>query len=57
LLLQAAEQGHAEAQFNIGLMYLSGSGVENDHTTGMLWIERAAAAGSPEARRFTGNYR
>ena len=30
--LQAAEQGYAKAQFNLGLMYDSGRGVRQDYT-------------------------
>ena len=30
--LQAAEQGNAQAQFNLGLMYDSGRGVRQDYT-------------------------
>ncbi len=37
-----AEHGHAEAQFNLGLMYVNGQGVAQDHTEAMKWYREAA---------------
>lgn len=34
----AAEQGHASAQNNIGLMYKSGRGVAQDYTEEVRWL-------------------
>lgn len=41
---QYAEQGDTEAQFNLGSMYLSGQGVEQDHAKAAFWFNLAAQA-------------
>ncbi len=41
----AAEQGHAEAQNNIGRMFLDGKGVLQDHALAYMWFNLAAASG------------
>jgi TPR repeat protein len=41
----AAEQGFAEAQFNLGLMYDDGLGVSQDYVTAHLWANIAAVNG------------
>lgn len=38
----AAEQGDAEAQYQLGLIYLEGKGVKKDMKTGAAWIQKAA---------------
>ncbi len=38
----AAEQGHADAQFNLGTMYANGDGVPEDDATAMKWYRKAA---------------
>ncbi len=45
LLRAAAEQGNAEAQYNLGLMYLEGQGVKQDNVEAYAWIRTAAAQG------------
>lgn len=42
---QAAEGGEAEAQYNLGLMILSGQGTEKDLKKGIGWIEKAVRHG------------
>jgi TPR repeat protein len=61
----AAEQGEAQAQYNLGVMYESGSGVRGDYTEAHMWFnlsgsratgnlrERAAAGRDTIARRMT----
>ena len=44
-LVRAAEQGDAEAQYNLGLMYLEGLGVKQDNVEAYAWIRTAAAQG------------
>ena len=39
---KAAEEGAAEAQFNLGLLYRSGEGVSQDDTEAMIWFLKAA---------------
>ncbi len=42
-LRKAAEQGHAAAQYNLGLMYRKGQGVAKDYRQAAFWYEKAAA--------------
>ena len=37
-----AEQGHAKAQFNLGVMYKKGMGVAQDYSQAAKWYRRAA---------------
>eukprot|EP00747_Dinoflagellata_sp_TGD_P073018 gnl/TRDRNA2_/TRDRNA2_157720_c0_seq2.p1 gnl/TRDRNA2_/TRDRNA2_157720_c0~~gnl/TRDRNA2_/TRDRNA2_157720_c0_seq2.p1 ORF type:complete len:255 (+),score=46.43 gnl/TRDRNA2_/TRDRNA2_157720_c0_seq2:193-957(+) len=39
---KAAEQGHARAQFNVGVMYHNGKGVEKDDSATAYWHRKAA---------------
>ena len=39
----AAQQGHAEAQFNLGTMYGSGRGVRRDYGKAHMWYSLAIA--------------
>ena len=43
---KAAEQGHAGAQNNLGLMYANGQGVPQDFIRAYMWSNLAAAASS-----------
>ncbi len=43
--LPLAEQGHAAAQYYLGLMYEQGDGVEQDHVESARWYTRAAQQG------------
>jgi TPR repeat protein len=38
----AAEQGHAEAQYQLGLMYFRGKGVTRDYDQARKWTRKAA---------------
>lgn len=51
-LRQAAEQGNADAQFETGLCFLLGDGVEEDSKTALHWFLKAAAQGSQEAKEI-----
>ena len=44
-----AEQGDAEAQFQLGWLYANGQGLRQNPTTAADWWERAAHAGHPDA--------
>ena len=48
----AAEQGDAEAQWNLGLMYHKGRGVIKDDREAVRWFRKAAQQGDPDAQRF-----
>lgn len=46
---QAAQQGYAPSQFNLGNMYLAGQGVEEDKTEAFTLFRRASDQGLPAA--------
>ena len=48
--LPLAEQGLAEAQFNLGLMYANGDGVPEDDAAAVTWYRKAAEQGDAEAQ-------
>jgi TPR repeat protein len=39
---RAAEQGHVDAQNNLGFMYGTGRGVEINHAEAVMWLRRPA---------------
>ncbi len=45
-----AEQGDADAQYNLGLMYDRGYGVPQDYVQARQWYEKAAAQGDARAQ-------
>ena len=45
----AAEQGLAEAQYNLGHCYYNGIGVEQDYSEAAKWYRLAAEQGDEEA--------
>ena len=47
---KAAERGGAEAQNNLGLIYVLGRGVPKDDAEAMKWFGRAAAQGYSPAQ-------
>lgn len=49
LYIQAAESGHASAQFLLGMMYFIGHVVPQDYNQAVLWYTRAAESGHVEA--------
>ena len=49
-----AEQGVAEAQFNLGLMYYDGEGVPQDYAEAVKWYRKAAEQGVAEAQSNLG---
>ena len=48
---QAAEQGHAQAQFNLGVMYYNGEGVPQDLVLAHMWVNIAGTNGDETSRR------
>ncbi len=46
---QAADQGHTEAQFNLGRLYSSGQGVKRDEEQAARWTSASASRGNPPA--------
>ena len=50
----AAEQGHAQAQFNLGAMYATGEGVLQDDAEAVKWYRMAAEQGHAMAQSNLG---
>jgi len=51
---QAAEQGNAEAQFQLGALYANGKGVEQDTARAAAWLRRSAEQGFVQAQTLLG---
>ena len=47
----AAEQGDAEAQYQLGLTYLDGKSSRKEQKIGFAWIQKAADQGHAEAMK------
>ena len=47
---RAAEQGVADAQYNLGVMYYNGQGVKQDYIKAVEWYQKAAEQGHAEAQ-------
>ena len=45
----AAEQGFDKAQYNLGLMYACGDGVEKDRRKALQWLAKSARQGNMRA--------
>ncbi|HFC7428692.1 sel1 repeat family protein [Neisseria meningitidis] len=52
--LQAAEQGNAAAQNNLGAMYYKGQGVRRDDAEAVRWYRQAAEQGLAQAQNNLG---
>ena len=46
---QAAEQGFAAGQYNLGLMYAKGEGIPEDYVLAHMWLNLAGAGGYKDA--------
>ena len=53
-LVEAAENGDAIAQFNLGLCYAEGTGVIQDHTKAAEWYTKSAEQGNANAQNNLG---
>tara|TARA_B110001469_G_C9399773_1_gene205529 strand:+ start:144 stop:533 length:390 start_codon:yes stop_codon:yes gene_type:complete len=53
-LKKAAEQGDADAQFNLGCMYADGEGVAEDSAEAVKWWLKAAEQGDADAQNNLG---
>ena len=49
-----AQQGNANAQFGLGVMYLEGVGVPQDDAEALRWFRRAAVQGNAKAQNNLG---
>ena len=48
--LAAAEEGHADSQFNVAVMYEQGLGVGKDESEAVVWYGKAASQGNAAAQ-------
>ncbi|KAG0354654.1 hypothetical protein BGZ54_001549 [Gamsiella multidivaricata] len=53
-LLQAANQGHSNAQYKLGEMYENGEVVDQDASEAAKWYEKAGSQGNTNAQRKLG---
>lgn len=51
LLTEAANQGYAPAEYELGRIYLYGRGVNIDYAQALVWERKAAEQGDPRAQR------
>ncbi len=54
-LIRKAQQGNADAQYNLGNMYRLGQGVPKDFTKAVYWLRKAAGQGYANAQYNLGN--
>ncbi len=52
---EAALQGHADAQYSLGLLYVTGEGVAKDSSEAMKWFRKAAEQGRANAQFALGS--
>ncbi|MBR3425326.1 MAG: sel1 repeat family protein, partial [Neisseriaceae bacterium] len=51
---KAAEQGDAQGQYNLAILYNEGQGVEQDYVQAKQWYEKAAEQGFAQAQNNLG---
>ena len=51
---KAAEQRHADAQYNLGYCYASGIGIGRDYQKAVEWYQKAAKQGLAQAQNNLG---
>jgi TPR repeat protein len=49
---KSAEQGHADAQYNLGLMYFLGDGTSINKSQSAFWIRKSYENGVEAAKDF-----
>ena len=52
---ELAEQGNAEAQYNLAILYRQGKGVKQDNAIALKWIEKSANQGLASAEYYLGH--
>ena len=57
LFEKSANQGNANAQYNLGLMYEKGEGVKQDLQKAFYWYEKSANQGFEEAQQILKEFR
>lgn len=54
LFKKASDKNNGDGMFQMGLMFLTGNGVDKDVNAGHMWIKKGADAGSAMAQYFMG---
>lgn len=54
LFKKHAESGHTNAQYNLGMMYYEGKGVQQDYKEALTWYRKAAEQGNENAQANLG---
>ena len=54
MVREGGEQGHRSAQYNLGLMYRDGHGVDVNYKKAIEWYEKAAEQGLAKAQHNLG---
>ena len=49
---KAAQQGHAEAQYNLAVMYNEGRGIPSDRMKAKAWLKKAIGQGHQRAGKL-----
>lgn len=49
-ITKAANQGNADAQYQLGLRYFNGNGVRRNYTKAASWFRKAAEQGNTHAQ-------
>jgi len=52
MFLELAQTGHANAQMQLGTMFMRGIGVPEDRVTARLWLQKSASQGNREASKL-----
>ena len=51
---KSAQQGHLEAQYNLGLIYYNGAGIPQNYNEAVYWFTKSAQQGDPKAQNKLG---
>ena len=54
LLLKIAESGHANAQYDLGVIFHNGLGLDKDNEKAIYWFEKAAQQDHADAENYLG---
>lgn len=54
-LIKKAEEGDVEAQFQLGLAYYNGDGINKNYRKAYYWFQKAIEQGNGDAQNYIGN--
>lgn len=52
--MQSAQEGSVTAQYNLGMRYYNGDGVDKDYKSAAMWLDKAANQGDMDAQASLG---